>query len=306
MKRFAIAISGLILVACGSGSLPSSPSSPTVAVATETNWRGVTRQQHCTDNSGGVACDGLHKLANFHLKLDPSGSPGEYQGALSSMFFVFTVRGRIGGDGAVTLTGQGSGLERLANLTAWNTHITSTGMTGSFTYTSTSAYGGDSPTVTGMLENVVPYSSFTDVPAESRFAMTLRTGSATRNAPVPPFSAGSTSYAACARLDNASTTAATVTFTMIAIGPDGREYTGTEPLFRPLTTLSPLSSLTGCSFAALTDANYTRPIATQYRLRAQASYGDGGIGHAEGTASLKVDRDTLPQLLPVPADHAFR
>ena len=42
--------------------------------------------------------------------------------------------------------------------------------------------------------------------------------------------------------------------TMIVIGPDGREYTGTEPLFRPLETLTPQTSRSTCSSAALTDA----------------------------------------------------
>lgn len=294
MNRLAIALAGLVLVACGSS---SSPSSPTGAVTTETNWRGAARQQQCTDNAGAV-CDGGHRLTTFHLKLDPSGSPGEYQGALSTMFLQFRVAGRINPDGGVSLTGQGTGFESVSNLTAWNTRSGSTGMTGTFTYTVNSVFGGNGATVTAALENVVLYSSFTNVPAESRFAMTLRTGFAVRNAPLPPFSPGSTSYSACAYLDNASQTPATVTFTMTAIGPDGREYTGTEPLFRPLTTMSPLSSTSSCSVAALTDANYTRAIATQYRLRAEASYGDGGIVHAEGLASLRVDRDTLPQLLP--------
>ena len=303
MTRFALALTGLIVLGCGGGSPTSSPSSPTPVQPNEYNWRGVTRRLDCADSTGGVACaSSLHKLATFALKLEPSGSGGAVQGSMTAMFFQFNVTGRVSSDGSVSLTGQGTGLERVADLTAWNTRITSTGMTGSFSYTQRSVFGGESLGVTAALENVVPFSSFTSVPPESRFAMTLQTGFASRFGPSSGIS-GFTTYDACARFDNPAATQATVTFTMTAIGPDTRDYADVQQLTRPLAMLSPLSSQVGCSYAGLRDANYTRSIATRYRLRAEYAYGDGVSGVAEDTADIRVDRDTLPRLLPALANH---
>lgn len=289
---FILGVVTFMVPACSGN--PSSPT--TVPPATyEGVWTGAGRLQNCADPAGASYCEGAFSavsLSRFQLTLRRVA--GQLEGTLDLSLARFNVAGTVVEQGALEMSGQGTVNGQGVTLT--DAVFTAQGetLTGTYSYT---AYTGSpappQPILTYGLDHVAHTTTAAHLPAESRLSFDPRPTTASREAPRGPLP-GRTDYSICYSMTNvAGIGGRIVDVVMIPIAPDGTEYRGLAPQ-SALPWDIPQFAASGCSGSAM-DPDYTRPIATRYRLRISFVYNDGVSGSAEGSNTVRITRDTYGQ-----------
>jgi hypothetical protein len=195
----------------------------------------------------------------------------------------------VGGDGALTLSGYGSGQNGSVTLNEWNTIDRDGVMTGRLTYAVTPARAVAPIGVSAILDGVVKAGVPKPAPTipDTRLVLLPRPGDAVRYGP-PPMgtTGGQTTYFACYAIENYAPFAATFTLTITPIGSNGAEYAVEQTVYQgPQHSISARTTLSGCGGSA-NDKDWQRPIAPSYRLRIDYLFSDGASGFVEGRAGI--------------------
>jgi hypothetical protein len=129
------ALALVVLALCAAGCLKSesSPMGPSGTASFQGTWTGQWARTACSETGGGgTSCAGLPQTGFLEARLTQSGTA--VTGQLEIETFIVSVTGQVGGDGALTLSGQGRFVTVTVTLASWRTTSDGSALTGSFTF----------------------------------------------------------------------------------------------------------------------------------------------------------------------------